>query len=298
MRNPAKVLYDRLAGLTKAGASGASAEIKGNGDQAARTSITDQERYLDICTLAASDPSVFARFRRETAYLEVLDHVTESEGADYLKVLRRESSDLLREHLGVFRANDLYGSPNTYHYPEIGYLSPTTLRYIKVLSELERHFGDLTGKRIVEIGVGYGGQCRLIASYWRVRSYTLIDLDPALDLARVYLGKFVKSDPAILDPLEFLNPDAEFEGPYDLCISNYAFTELSRKVQERYVDGVIRCSRSGYMTCNFISQGFGINSMSPEELITLHSGSEWLPEEPLTHPDNRILVWGTLSEAG
>ncbi|MES2209898.1 MAG: putative sugar O-methyltransferase [Chloroflexota bacterium] len=247
---------------------------------------------MEICAQAASDPGVFSRFRSETAYLEVLDHVTQSEGAKYLKVLRRDYPELLRDSLDELRANDIYGSPNTYQYPDVGQISPTTLRYAKVLGDLSRLFGDLTGRRIIEIGVGYGGQCRLITSRWPVQSYTLIDLKPALDLARVYLGKFANDPVMGFDQFEFKDPEADFVGPYDLCISNYAFTELSREMQEHYVGGVIRDSHAGYMICNFISGRFGIDSMSPEELLALHPGAQWLPEEPLTHPDNRILVWG------
>lgn len=257
-----------------------------------RTSITHYSRYLRICSLAATDPAVFSHFRREPAYLEVLEHVPESEGADYLRVIRRDSPHLLGARLKRFRANDRYGSPKTYRYPRIGKISPTTLRYIKVLSDLERRFGDLSDKRIVEIGVGYGGQCRLVTSNWPVQSYTLVDLAPALDLARAYLSKFARGGSDILDAVAFKAADEDIDGTFDLCISNYAFTELSRETQSRYVRMVVEPSRAGYMTCNFISGGFGISSMSPEELFALHQGSEWLPEEPLTHPDNRILVWG------
>lgn len=292
MRNLARTLRERLAGSIQP--APASPEAPGLSDGNPRTSITDTGRYLEICARAATDPDVFARFRREPAYMEILE-VTQSQGAEYLGIINRERPDLIQERLALFRDNDRYGAPITFDYPGIGRVSPTTLRYIKVLADLERHFGDLTGRRIIEIGVGFGGQCRLILSNWRVRSYTLVDLGAVLGLARAYLQKFADSDQATFDTLEFQDPDGEFQGQYDLCISNYAYSELSREVQERYLDRVLRSSGSGYMTCNFISSLSGIDSMSAAELFALIPGARWLPEEPLTHPDNRILVWGALT---
>jgi hypothetical protein len=57
-----------------------------------------------------------------------------------------------------FKINDLVGSPTTYVYHRFGRISPSTLRYVKVASDLRRLFGDLTGAKVAEIGVGYGGQ--------------------------------------------------------------------------------------------------------------------------------------------
>src|SRR5438876_1073823 len=83
----------------------------------------------------------------------------------------------------AFRRNDNCGSPRTHDFGgDIGPMAPTTLRYIKILSDLETWFGSLGGKRVVEIGGGYGGQCAVIKTRFRVSSYTLIDLQPVLSL--------------------------------------------------------------------------------------------------------------------
>ena len=66
-------------------------------------------------------------------------------------------------------------------------VSPTTLRYLKVANDLETLFSSLDGLRICEIGVGYGGQCRVLDAMFAVKSYTLVDLRPVLELASVSL---------------------------------------------------------------------------------------------------------------
>ena len=268
----------RWAGPTKAAA------------ETDRTSITDQQDYLEFCSVAASDAAEFEAFRRSPVYVDALEHVTYQQGMAYAEVIRRDNPQLLGSWLETARANDLYGSPVTFDYPGLGRVSPVTLRYLKVLSDLEKHFGDLTDKDIIEIGVGYGGQCRLIVSRWPVRSYTLVDLEPALALASSYLSRFGLDSPKGVVRMRS-DEDADLQAS-DLCISNYAFSELARRVQERYADAIVGHARAGYLTCNFVSDEWGIKSMDPEELRALHRGARWLREEPLTHPRNAILVWG------
>jgi hypothetical protein len=209
------------------------------------------------------------------------------QGAAYVSVIERDSPHLLTESLAACRSNDSLGSPLLFEYPGVGRVSPVTLRYLKVLSDLERHFGDLTGMHVVEIGVGYGGQCQLITSRWKVASYTLVDLEGPLALTRRYLSKLAPSAPLI-----FVRGDDVTRSEYDLCISNYAFSELSRSVQDRYAEAVVRTSARGHVTCNFVSSHFDIDSWTKSELSDLNVESRWIAEEPQTHPANAVLVWG------
>lgn len=262
--------------------------LKGSAGQSGGTSITDGDEYRAYCKRAAENRTVFATFRRAPVYVGTLEHVSREYGAGYVAAIQRDNPDLLSEQRDRYLANDRLGSPTLYAYEHTGLVSPVTLRYLKVVSDLRRLFGDLTGRDIVEIGTGYGGQCRLVTQYWAVASYTLIDLPPALALARRFLTTLGTSA-----NIRYEAPDKVQPREYDLCVSNYAFSELARPVQRAYVDAVVSRSKRGYMTCNFISEEHAIDSMSAAELLALHSGSRWLPEEPLTHPNNAILVWGT-----
>jgi putative sugar O-methyltransferase len=257
------------------------------------SSITDHPSYVEFCARAAEAPSVFETFRREPVYVETLEHVTEAQGWQYLRIIQRDSPHLLLDDwLQTAKANDQWGSPVTYDYAGVGRISPVTIRYLKVLSDLERLFGDLTGKRLVEIGVGYGGQARLILERWGIENYTLVDLPPVLRLAGRYLEKF-----GSYSALDFSPPEGLTPAQYDLCISNYAFSELSRDVQDRYAGMVVASALRSYLTCNFVSDRFGIDSWTKEELGRLHAGSRWIAEEPVTHEGNAILVWGDKGSA-
>jgi hypothetical protein len=190
-----------------------------------------------------------------------------------------------------FRRNDDHGGPRTFEYPPVGRFSPSTLRYVKVLADLKARFASLDGFDICEIGVGYGGQCRVIGAWFEPASYCLVDLAPALALARRYLGRY-----ALRTALSFPTMDELAPRDWDLVISNYAFTELPRAIQDAYLDKVILRSKRGYITYNEINPP-EFNSYKAQELLRRIPGAQAVAEEPLTHPKNCILVWGEAAAA-
>lgn len=248
------------------------------------TSLSDTGSYVAACRRAASDPAAFDNFRRDPHYTRILEHVSAAQGRAYLELIARD--DEIRDAIEVFRPNDLHGNPQRIDYPGVGLFSPSTLRYVKVLADLKFHFGSLDGMRICEIGVGYGGQCRIINAFYRPAGYCLVDLAPALDLARRYLGNFTLGCALSFRTLE------AFDGAgFDLVISNYAFTELARPVQDAYLSKVIMKAPRGYITYNEISPP-GFQSYRAAELTAMIPGARRLEEEPLTHPRNCLIVWG------
>ncbi|WP_256325593.1 putative sugar O-methyltransferase, partial [Helicobacter sp. CLO-3] len=173
-------------------------------------------------------------------------------------------------------------------YFGVGKISPSTLRYIKVLSDLMLHFGDLNNLKICEIGVGYGGQARIIMSKFNVQSYTFVDLQSALDLSKKYLSCYEDLNQ---EKLLFANLDALNTSDYDLVISNYAFSELSKDIQDLYLEKIINNATHGYITYNDIS-GPSLGSYKIENYKDIiHKNIQILEEKPLTHPLNRIVVW-------
>jgi len=124
------------------------------------TSATDFSAYTSYCQQAAEDPEVFARFKASDVYQIVLEHVNYSQGKQYLDLIIAQSPEFL-DHIESFRMNDSIGDPTVFDYAPIGRMSPTTLRYMKVASDLTILFGDLNGASIVEIGGGTEGSAKL-----------------------------------------------------------------------------------------------------------------------------------------
>jgi putative sugar O-methyltransferase len=239
-------------------------------------------RYLKVCQLAAHNPEVLSTFRRNPDYTAILEHVNEEQGREYLRLAR--DAGLSNEQLEDGARNDRIGDPATIAIGNMQ-ISPTTLRYLKVATDISHSFGTLDGARVAEIGVGYGGQCRILDGRQRLESYTLIDMKPVLGLAEAYLSHF-----ALRCAVRFKTMNELAVEKFDLIISNYAVTELAREVQIRYFEKVIDGSSRGYVTYNDIAPP-DFQSMTRQEICD-RVGGRVTDERPLTHPLNCLIVWG------
>lgn len=250
-----------------------------------RTSITDFDSYRSICKKASIDDFYFNTFKQNESYKFVLEHVTFEQGNQFIDEILSNNT-LQLDYLHKFRENDKYGSPSifTYKYP-FGLVSPSTLRYIKVLSDLCKFFGTLDNMSIVEIGVGYGGQAKIIMDYFKVKEYNFIDLPEVCSLTEKYLSKFNYKNCNFLD-VENL-PDKK----YDLVISNYAITECSKDVQNLYIDKVIKNSSKGYMIANQIAHVFNIDNYNKEDWQNIIPDMKIYEEKPLTGIGNYLMIF-------
>jgi hypothetical protein len=249
-----------------------------------RSSISDDGNYPEFCRQAATDPHIFSNFRsqEDAPYTHILEHVTDELGRAYLAALDPASKTSFK--LNEAAKNDLVGNPRLITVGENLKISPTTLRYMKVAQDLRHYFGELRGAKICEIGVGYGGLCRIVDSEFDISTYTLVDLRPVLHLADRYLSNFPLKSQIVSMTMNDL-PISE----YDLVISNYAFTELSRPIQEVYFKKIMAGSKLGYFTYNEISPP-EFNSMLRDEICS-RTGGAINPEVPLTYPTNCIITW-------
>ena len=90
---------------------------------------------------------------------------------------------------------------------------------------------------------------------------------------------------------EFLDGRKPIEKISDLVISNYAFSELTRSVQEIYLQNLILKSARGYITWNSLSER-ELSGYNLAELIRLIPNSQIIPERPYTGSGNVIIIWG------
>jgi putative sugar O-methyltransferase len=223
------------------------------------SSITEQDEiFLRDVRLALTDDAAFARLKQLPGIKGAIERLSPQRGAEYRAIILNQTPALL-DRLEVFRENDAVGSPDLAEYPE-GMISPTTWRYIKVLSDLQLLFGSLNGWHIAEIGVGYGGQCKVLNDAHDVASYTLYDLEPVVSLATKYASESGSAVVNKLRPADFRRLGDDPPVTFDLVISNWALSECATEVQDRYIEHVLRRSRHGYITYNQISHMRGIES--------------------------------------
>ncbi len=256
-----------------------------------QTSLSDNGLYPAVCLQAAREDKYFRKFRRNEIYNQILEHVSKEDGDKYLEIINKRGG-FGPEEWHNFASNDLYGRPERFVYTVNGKqmkLSPTTVRYAKVLQDIMAIFDTKEISSVAEIGVGYGGEGRILTSHLNIKKYFLFDLPEVLELAQKYLGKYedVKSRFAFVDGTDI----KESSQNYDLVISNYAFSELIRDVQDVYLNQVIKKARRGYITWNAMSHD-KLDGYSVEELLKIIPGAHTIEEEPLTAPGNCIIIWG------
>lgn len=246
-------------------------------------------KYLEICELASSNDTIFDTFKKNPYYTKILEHTSYRQGLlyyDYIKNIFPEYT----KYIELFKINDLIGAASTHYYAPIGNISPSTLRYIKVLAEIKHLFPiDFNHKNIIEIGCGYGGQCFIFSQVFPNCKYYIVDLPETQSLIKKYLNRLNLTNYEIITPNELIHTTS-----YDLVISNYAYSELDMDLQNYYYDTIIKNSKNGYFTLNFISHLFNINSYPKNNLISKFEKDKKisiLSEEPLTFKNNIILYF-------
>lgn len=245
------------------------------------TSWSDTEKYKNACLKAVLDEDFFQNFKRDFNYNQILEHVNKELGQKYLdKILENKNITLLVIEV-VCWINDNIGNPEKFLYDKIPKpVSPTSLRYIKVQLDLENLFGreNLEKFRIVEIGGGYGGQCLISNTRIHYSDWQIFDLKEATQLQTKYLNNFVPKH-------RFKCFDYIFPVKPDLVISNYAFSEINREIQQEYLDKIIKNAVRGYMIFNNTKEHGNITIEECKEII---KGSQIVNIKP----DYPCLIWG------
>jgi hypothetical protein len=252
---------------------------------AQNSSFSDNNEYLSIVNLASDNDEVFIKFRANRQYRKILEHVTKSVGNQYLKEVR--GLDLKYKELfeTVSPLNNL-GGPLKYRFSNLGRVSPTTIRYVYVHLKLMELFGSSEIKRVLEIGGGFGGQAAVSTYLTPDLNWSIYDLP---EVSRLQ-SKFIHT----INPkanVSYLSGINIQENSGDLLISNYALSEISRKLQLEYISKVIQNCAKGYMVWNLISERTG-DGLNVQEVLNLIPNSRAIDEYPLTDNGNKIIVWG------
>lgn len=259
--------------------------------------------YREFCYSASRHNEVFQNFKNHPICRWAIEYAKPEQGKEYLKkILHTDGFEISVEQWKDFLKNDSVGKPLTitYNFSKDGsqmICSPTTLRYIKVLSDVVTFFDIDKIKTVAEIGVGYGGQCRILKSFFKIDTYNLIDLPETLALAERFLET--------LDPSDKRKEEVRFiDGTHlyrdvdsDFFISSYAFSELQRFVQDMYIEKVISKAKAGYISWEgeFSKSTYGVDGYTLDEFLEkIPYPKKVIPEKPVsTSTGNRIIMWGS-----
>ena len=179
--------------------------------------------------------------------------------------------------------NDKIGSPNIFNF-EGKLISSGVLIHTKILLDIIKYFKNINS--IIEIGSGYGGQCKILNDYFHNINYTCIDQPNCLNLCKTYLNKLK------LNNINFVNINNINQMSADLVISNYCLSELDEKGIDFYFNKIIKFTKNIYFAVgnyreNLSSHKFLINKCREYFNIKIYS------ENPRTSNHNNIYIVGT-----
>ena len=207
--------------------------------------------YLEACKEAVVSDDAFANFKSNPKYKTILEHVLKEQGQCYLNICKDMNEDAVWDNLDAFKENDKIGNPETHVYPGMeGQISPTTLRYMKNTFEMGFLLDGAPVGRVVEVGGGYGGLCRVLSKVCEFDEYIMIDLPEVSALQRKYIDQF----PDLKDKVKCISTTEYKEiKDIDLFISNYALSECDLKAQMDYYDKIITNAKYVYMIYNLVN---------------------------------------------
>jgi phospholipid N-methyltransferase len=252
-------------------------------------SKSDNGSYSIAVEEALTNKKKFNNFKSNIFYQVVLEHVSYPQGLEYLNIIKRDSN--LIKNIDKFLINDQIGNPKKYYYEELKTkISPTTLRYIKVASDIKKIFKDEITD-IVEIGCGYGGQYLILDQVMKINHYILMDLPNVNKLIDKYLEHHSLNSSYETKTIDQLQSNKQF----DLVISNYAFSELPPQTQISYIKKILLKSKNGYLTMNSGKENSVLKKhLLLEEIKNYIKDITILEEEPNTYEGNYIIIWGNI----
>ena len=188
----------------------------------------NKDKFLKSCEFFVNNDEAFKNFRQGNNFGGVLEGNDENDwdvSGNY--IVQHGGESFLNENLNKFLRNDSIGNPKTYQG-----ISIATMRYINSAYEISLLLKDYRPKRILEIGGGYGGLCRILSEIYNFEEYTDKDLPQVENLFKKYLSKFRELNGRI---------NTTISGTYDLFIADSSLSECDRKTQLFYGNLAIKC---------------------------------------------------------
>lgn len=226
-------------------------------------SISAGMPWTRVCAALAEGTLDGRDFRRLRAVRNVVETVGPTEARHYLRRTREWGAEWLESP--QVAAIDDWGNP--VRLPRIllsttRAFSPTTLRYLATALWLKRSGKLPHGTTLLEIGVGFGGLAAMNAMISEATTI-LADLPQVEQAAMSVLSDLGLESYA-------MTSSNGIPEPLPLVVSNYAFTELNRELQDQYLERYLKHARHGVIVSNANVFASRIGGRTDEELV------EWL----------------------
>jgi len=258
-----------------------------------KLSRSSNKKYPEYCKIASEDNEVFQNFRNNSSYTSVLEHVSPELSNEYYQALKNlnYSDDYI---YSICKILDQPGNPRKFKVSNsISELTGSSLRYLYTGLDIKNKLNLNKIINVVEIGAGYGGQSVILDKILPIENYFYVDLQEVNQLIDRFVSNFNLNFNYTFNTLE---DKFDYDQEFDLVISNYAFSELPRNLQNLALNKIINNSKKGYMIIN--SHGLEKNIFlkkydfhTIDELKKLIPNLLTLEEYPQSHKNNKLLTF-------
>ena len=99
------------------------------------SAIPGMSEYRYFVNQCLNNEELFKNFKQNKIYKHILEHVSNELGSEYLKIIKEQTPSIIKK-IDKVKINDLVGGSNLVDYKDVGHVSPSSLRYAKVLSDI------------------------------------------------------------------------------------------------------------------------------------------------------------------
>jgi hypothetical protein len=207
----------------------------------------NEEKYRKACHHYAVNG--FGSFKRDKDYGMILEGNEKDVGIVALKNIQKNGGvDTLLKYADKFKENETIGEPPIFNYIGFGEFAPSTLRYVNTALEIKTLVKD--PKKIIEIGGGYGGLCKIMSVLNDWETYKITEVDEACELC----DKYIK---AMNLNAEVVSQDIDEE--CDLLIADSSMSECDLETQMKYLKLIVK-AKYIYIVYNTLALQEGVNN--------------------------------------
>ncbi len=209
--------------------------------------MSDGMPYAEFCEYVMNDDSgeLIKNFRRHPDYDLVVPGNRDGKGVmEFLNIIKKEYPGMLQYMDDFEKQQGEFGNPTTYEY-DIGTFDSVLILYMYYLALTMDYFGNLNGMKICEIGPGAGLFFKLLTDIHYGIKYIFVDLEGPLFINRKHVEYLGRED-CVMNYLPCSTVMSEnIDYKLDLVVSDCAFNELHKDVQEVYIEKLLNKSVRG-----------------------------------------------------
>lgn len=208
--------------------------------------------HVPVCEDAIKNEDTFNSFKRDGKFTTILEHTQDHFSHQFMSQIIEYYSEYIKKiDWDLVKQNDIIGGSYRIDYLELSEFielndykfSPSTVAYVFKSLDILNHIkkSKLNDINILEIGAGYGGQCKMIFDMAdlfgiQIKKYTLVDLYWPNQLQKKYLNKLGYKNKLNFVPFEDLYDSSQTLPDFDYLISIYALGEFNKDIQQFYID--------------------------------------------------------------